>query len=145
VFDQRADHLDIANTAADRHRRREGRRDHDDWRDAREARASADNPDRGDRCQDGSRQPVGGDLAFADTTPDQSTLGGLVGQCLNGAEPDQVTRHDAILVDEGQDLLPAWWNALRLVLADPSARRRHIRALPLDANARGAVRRRRPA
>ena len=36
----------------------------------------------------------------------------------SGPLSDQVPRYDAILVDEGQDFLPAWWDALRLVLRD---------------------------
>jgi hypothetical protein len=35
-----------------------------------------------------------------------------------GTLADQIPRYDAILVDEGQDFLPAWWDALRLVLRD---------------------------
>ena len=43
-------------------------------------------------------------------------LPALVGEVLAGAP----TRHrfDAVLVDEGQDMLPSWWEALRLVVKD---------------------------
>ena len=36
----------------------------------------------------------------------------------SGPFADHVPRYDAILVDEGQDFLPSWWDALRLVLRD---------------------------
>lgn len=32
------------------------------------------------------------------------------------SNPEQVSRFDAILVDEGQDMQPSWWNTLRKVL-----------------------------
>lgn len=39
----------------------------------------------------------------------------LVGEILDNAD-EEVTRYDAILVDEGQDMQPEWWNILRKVL-----------------------------
>jgi hypothetical protein len=42
-------------------------------------------------------------------------LPGLVGQILDGAEGSEVPRYDAVLVDEGQDFMPHWWNVLRKV------------------------------
>jgi len=40
-------------------------------------------------------------------------LPGLVSSVLGTPSGATVDRYDAILVDEGQDMLPSWWNALR--------------------------------
>ena len=39
----------------------------------------------------------------------------LVSSIIDGDNGHLVTKYDAILVDEGQDLLPNWWNVLRKV------------------------------
>ena len=39
----------------------------------------------------------------------------LVSQLIDADEEDLVQKYDAILVDEGQDFLPNWWNVLRKV------------------------------
>ena len=42
-------------------------------------------------------------------------LPNLVGEILGGPDGADVQQYDAILVDEGQDYLPHWWNLLRKV------------------------------
>lgn len=42
-------------------------------------------------------------------------LTALVASCIDGDIDGVIQRYDAVLVDEGQDFLPSWWNALRKV------------------------------
>lgn len=42
-------------------------------------------------------------------------LPALVASCIDKDEEEVIERYDAVLVDEGQDFLPAWWNVLRKV------------------------------
>lgn len=42
-------------------------------------------------------------------------LPSLVASIIDSDSDEDITRYDAILVDEGQDLLPNWWDALRKV------------------------------
>jgi hypothetical protein len=42
-------------------------------------------------------------------------LPALVANCIDGDIDEVIQRYDAVLVDEGQDFLPAWWNVLRKV------------------------------
>ena len=39
----------------------------------------------------------------------------LVSEILDSADGNLATKYDAVLVDEGQDFLPSWWDALRKV------------------------------
>lgn len=45
-------------------------------------------------------------------------LPALVGSCIDSDADEMVQRYDAVLVDEGQDFLPSWWNVLRKVCRD---------------------------
>ncbi|MDO6671337.1 NERD domain-containing protein/DEAD/DEAH box helicase [Cobetia amphilecti] len=45
-------------------------------------------------------------------------LPALVGSCIDSDTDELVQRYDAVLVDEGQDFLPSWWNVLRKVCRD---------------------------
>jgi hypothetical protein len=42
-------------------------------------------------------------------------LPALVASCIDGDSEKVIARYDAVLVDEGQDFFPAWWNVLRKV------------------------------
>lgn len=42
-------------------------------------------------------------------------LPALVASCIDSDDEEVVQRYDAVLVDEGQDFLPTWWNVLRKV------------------------------
>ena len=42
-------------------------------------------------------------------------LPALVASCIDGDVDEALQRYDAVLVDEGQDFLPTWWNVLRKV------------------------------
>lgn len=42
-------------------------------------------------------------------------LPALVARCIDGDDEEAIQRYDAVLVDEGQDFLPTWWNVLRKV------------------------------
>lgn len=42
-------------------------------------------------------------------------LPALVASCIDSDDENVIQRYDAVLVDEGQDFLPAWWNVLRKV------------------------------
>ncbi len=42
-----------------------------------------------------------------------AALCGLVGEIIDADAAGLVPRYDAILVDEGQDIMPEWWNVLR--------------------------------
>lgn len=42
-------------------------------------------------------------------------LPALVASCIDGDVDENLPRYDAVLVDEGQDFLPTWWNVLRKV------------------------------
>lgn len=48
-----------------------------------------------------------------DTNDTLAELTKLVGSIIDNDKEDIVQSYDAILVDEGQDLLPEWWNVLR--------------------------------
>lgn len=39
----------------------------------------------------------------------------LVASCIDNDSEESIQRYDAVLVDEGQDFLPTWWNVLRKV------------------------------
>jgi hypothetical protein len=55
-----------------------------------------------------------------DTVSRDQRLGDIVGEAISDAEEGRdIDHYDAILVDEGQDLEPTWWNALRQALKDP--------------------------
>lgn len=42
-------------------------------------------------------------------------LPALVASCIDSDDENVIQRYDAVLVDEGQDFLPTWWNVLRKV------------------------------
>jgi hypothetical protein len=42
-------------------------------------------------------------------------LPALVANCIDSDRDEVIQRYDAVLVDEGQDFLPSWWNVLRKV------------------------------
>ena len=42
-------------------------------------------------------------------------LPALVASCIDSDDENVIRRYDAVLVDEGQDFLPTWWNVLRKV------------------------------
>ncbi|ACQ92294.1 conserved hypothetical protein [Tolumonas auensis DSM 9187] len=42
-------------------------------------------------------------------------LPAVVASCIEGDVDEVIQRYDAVLVDEGQDFLPTWWNVLRKI------------------------------
>lgn len=45
----------------------------------------------------------------------EETMAALAGRCIDNDTDCLVTKFDAVLVDEGQDFRPSWWNTLRKV------------------------------
>jgi hypothetical protein len=65
-----------------------------------------------DRLGDGNSEDED-EIEVADKVFDQE-LGELVAGIID-KHPDDLKKYDAILVDEGQDFMPEWWNVLRKV------------------------------
>lgn len=56
-----------------------------------------------------------GDQQDSDHSIFSQRLPALVASCIDEDSNRLIERYDAVLVDEGQDFLPAWWNVLRRV------------------------------
>lgn len=69
-------------------------------------------------CEDSGFEEQYGDLWAAGANPEhvlQIELPQLVSQILDTDRGSQIPKYDAVLVDEGQDFMPHWWDVLRRV------------------------------
>jgi hypothetical protein len=75
--------------------------------------ADSDNGDQYDALW--TKQPINEHSSQENDDVLNSKLPALVAKIIDADQGEFIPRYDAVLVDEGQDFLPDWWNALRKV------------------------------